>query len=213
MKGLYSESSPKTKLLLTVKRNGEPSLSELSQILGISKAAVLKHISELEREGMLERTYVPSGKGRPVCKVFITEKGHNVLPKSYSSLALEALEYVEKNLGLEGVSEVLHLRSAKILEEYRKTIEPMDESLLVDNLRTLRNSDGYMAEIKKLSERTFELCEYNCPILQISEKYSEACNSERELFQDLLGAEIESTHRIISGAKTCRFVIKFQEKY
>jgi predicted ArsR family transcriptional regulator len=70
-----------------------------------------------------------------------------------------------------------------------------------------------MAEIKKLSERTFELCEYNCPILQISEKYSEACNSERELFQDLLGAEVESTHRIISGAKTCRFVIKFQDKY
>ena len=37
-----------------------------------------------------------------------------VLAKSYSSLALEALEYVEKNLGLAGVSEVLHLRSAKV---------------------------------------------------------------------------------------------------
>ncbi len=213
MKGLYSESSPKTKLLLTVKRNGEPSLSELSEILGISKAAIIKHIAELEKEGMLERAYVPSGKGRPVCKVYITEKGHSVLPKSYSSLAIDALDYVEKNMGMQGVTDILHFRSSKILEDYRKSLDGTDEETLVGKLKSLRNSDGYMAEVKKLSENVFELCEYNCPILQVSEKYSEACNTERKLFEDLLGADIESTHRIVSGAKTCRFVINFKEKF
>ncbi|EQD73989.1 transcriptional regulator [mine drainage metagenome] len=143
----------------------------------------------------------------------MTEKGHNVLPKSYSSLAIEAMDYVERNIGMSGVRDILQVRSLKILDEYRKCIDNLDEDELVDKLKSMRNSDGYIAEVKKLGIKTFELSEYNCPILQISEKYSEACNSERKLFEELLGAEVESTHRIVSGSKICRFLIRFNEKY
>ncbi len=213
MNGLYAESATKTKLLLLVKKSGGVSLTELSESLGVSKAAVLKHICELEREELLERKYVSLGRGRPTCMVFITERGHEVLPKSYSSIAMEALSYVDEKLGREGVNHILRTRSNKILNQYREIIEQLAPEQRVTKLKELRDMDGYMADSKKLGGETFELCESNCPIMQISEKYSEACSTETELFKELLGADVETTHRVVEGAKTCRFVIRYREKY
>ncbi len=213
MNGLYSESTTKTQVLLKIKKLEDPTLTELSNEFGISKAAILKHIVDLEKEGLLERKYIPSGKGRPVCKVLMTEKGHDVLPKSYSFMAMEALEYVENKLGRESVGEILRLRSEKILFQYRLTIENLNQENKIERLKEIRNSDGYMAETRKLGKNTFELCESNCPIMQISDKYGEACTSERNLFSELLNADVETTHRIVSGARTCRFLIKYRESY
>ncbi len=213
MNGLYGESSTKTRLLLLVKKSGGVSLSQLSEALGVSKAAVLKHVCEMEREGLLQRKYVPSGKGRPICKVSITERGHEILPKSYSFIAMEALDYVNEKIGREGVNQILQTRTGKILKQYGAIMENLGHDQRVLKLRELRDIDGYMAESRKLDDETFELCESNCPIMQISEKFSEACSTERHLFSELLGADVETTHRVVDGAKTCRFLIRYREKY
>lgn len=213
MNGLYGESSTKTRLLLLVKKLGGVSLSQLSEALGISKAAVLKHVCEMEREGLLQRKYVPSGKGRPICKVSITERGHEILPKSYSFIAMEALDYVNEKIGREGVNQILQTRTGKILKQYGAIMENLGHDQRVLKLRELRDIDGYMAESRKLDDETFELCESNCPIMQISEKFSEACSTETHLFSELLGADVETTHRVVDGAKTCRFLIRYREKY
>jgi predicted ArsR family transcriptional regulator len=46
--------------------------------------------------------------------------------------------------------------------------------------------------------------EYNCPIIPIAEKHWEACSTETELFEKLLGADIETIHSDL----ICRFLIK-----
>jgi predicted ArsR family transcriptional regulator len=52
------------------------------------------------------------------------------------------------------------------------------------------------------------LLEYNCPIIHIAENHWEACSTETELFEKLLGADIETTHRAAKGDLVCKFVIK-----
>jgi predicted ArsR family transcriptional regulator len=78
-----------------------------------------------------------------------------------------------------------------------------------------------MAESKKMtskassiddnaSEQTGKhvLLEYNCPIIHIAEKHWEACSVETELFEKLLDAKIETTHRAAKGDLICKFLIK-----
>jgi predicted ArsR family transcriptional regulator len=50
--------------------------------------------------------------------------------------------------------------------------------------------------------------EYNCPIIHIAEKHWEACFTETELFEKLLGANIETTHRGAKGDLKWKFLIK-----
>ncbi len=47
------------------------------------------------------------------------------------------------------------------------------------------------------------LLEYNCPIIHIVEKHWEACSTETELFEKLLEADVETTHRAAKGDQIC----------
>jgi predicted ArsR family transcriptional regulator len=50
--------------------------------------------------------------------------------------------------------------------------------------------------------------EYNCPIILIAEKHWEACSIETELFENVLDAKVEATHRAAKGDSICKFFIK-----
>jgi predicted ArsR family transcriptional regulator len=67
-----------------------------------------------------------------------------------------------------------------------------------------------MAESKKESKggRKHVLLEYNCPIIHIAERHWEACSIETELFEKLLNADIQTTHRAAKGDAICKFMIK-----
>ncbi len=61
--------------------------------------------------------------------------------------------------------------------------------------------------IQRVTE-TYVLLEYNWPIIHIADKHWEACSTETELFEKLLGADIETTHRAAKGDLICKFIIK-----
>jgi predicted ArsR family transcriptional regulator len=86
----------------------------------------------------------------------------------------------------------------------------LDFDKQVKELARIRDEEGYIAESKKGSKSggRHVLLEYNCPIIHIAEKYWEACSTETELFEKLLGADIETTHRAAKGDLICKFVIK-----
>lgn len=92
----------------------------------------------------------------------------------------------------------------------------MDFDRQVKELARIRDEEGYMAESKKESKggRKHVLLEYNCPIIHIAERHWEACSIETELFEKLLNAEIETTHRAAKGDAVCKFIIKeFKEGF
>src|SRR3989442_15495935 len=64
-------SSTKKQILLTLKRRGAVSLSDISGDLGISKMATLKHLNVLESKRLVERSFKAGGPGppRPVFKL------------------------------------------------------------------------------------------------------------------------------------------------
>ena len=72
------------------------------------------------------------------------------------------------------------------------------KALIAESKRDSKNSNG----------RKYVILEYNCPIIHIAEKHWEACSTETELFEKLLGANIETTHRIAKGDSICKFIIK-----
>jgi predicted ArsR family transcriptional regulator len=214
-------TEPKKKLLYYLKVMQQAELEELANVMKISRMAVHKHLALLQKRGLVESTETRGRLGRPRMVYLLTSQSKTVFPKSYSAIAAHALDFIERNMGKEAVEKVLRERQNELFDQYYRRLRDLDFDKRVRELAKIRDEEGYMAESKKIaskassiddnaSEQTGKhvLLEYNCPIIHIAEKHWEACSVETELFEKLLDAKIETTHRAAKGDLICKFLIK-----
>ena len=202
-------SEPKKKLLYYLKIMQQAGLEELASVMKISRMAVHKHLALLQQRDLVESTEIRGRVGRPRIVYRLTGQSKSVFPKSYSAIATHALDFIEKNMGKDAVKRVLYERQSELFGQYYKRLKGLDFDKQVKELARIRDEEGYIAESKKSkSDGKHILLEYNCPIIYIAEKHWEACSTETELFEKLLGAKIETTHRAAKGDSVCKFMIK-----
>ncbi len=206
----FSQSDPKRKILYLLKICEKAGLEDLSKMMKISRMAVHKHLADLQDRGLVESTEVRKGVGRPIMQYSLTNNGKSTFPKAYGQIATFALDYIEKKIGKFAVDDVLRERQAELYEKYNAILKDLDFNQKVKELARLRDEEGYIAEYKLMDKKNDShfLLEYNCPIIMIAEKHWEACSIEKELFEKVLDAEIETTHRAARGDSICKFHIK-----
>ena len=107
-------SSRKRSIFLHLKRNPDASLALLAGTLKISKVTTLRHLGELEREGLVERFQVTHGIGRPSVCFRLRSRAQGLFPQAYVDMSLAALAYVNEHLGRKAVGEVLAKRSRDV---------------------------------------------------------------------------------------------------
>jgi predicted ArsR family transcriptional regulator len=186
-------------------------LEELASVMKISRMAVHKHLTALQKRGLVEGLEARGHVGRPRMLYQLTSQSKSVFPKSYSAIATYAIDFIERNMGKEAVQRVLFERQNELFDQYYRQLKDLDFDKRVKELAKIRDEEGYMAESKKASKNSsgkFVLLEYNCPIIHVAEKHWEACVTETQLFENLLDADIETTHRAAKGDLICRFAIK-----
>ena len=203
-------SEPKKKLLYYLKVMQHARLEELAKAMKISRMAVHKHLALLQERGLVMTVETTGNVGRPRMMYQLTSQSKTIFPKSYSAIATHALDFIERNMGKAAVGKVLRERQSELFDQYYKRLRNLEFDKKVKELANIRDEEGYMAESRRepKSYGNHVLLEYNCPILNIAEKHWEACSTEKELFENLLGADIETTHRAAKGDLVCKFVIK-----
>ena len=204
-------SEPKKKLLYYLKVMQQAGLEELANVMKVSRMAVHKHLGLLQQRGLVEAVETRGHVGRQRMVYQLTSQSKTVFPKSYSAIATHALDFIERNMGKEAVEKVLRERQSELFDQYYKRLNGLDFDKQVKELARIRDEEGYIAESKKDSKSgsgKYVLLEYNCPIIHIAEKHWEACSTETELFEKLLEADIETTHRAAKGDLVCKFIIK-----
>lgn len=208
-------SEPKKKLLYYLKIMQQAGLEELANVMKVSRMAVHKHLALLQKRGLVEGVETRGRIGRPRMMYQLTSQSKTVFPKSYSAIATYAFDFIEKNMGKEAVEKVLRERQSELFDQYYKRLRDLEFDKQVKELARIRDEEGYIAESKKESKSSggkHVLLEYNCPIIHIAEKHWEACTTETELFEKLLDADIETTHRAAKGDSICKFVIKERKR-
>ncbi len=203
----HAFGSTKREILLILKREGQSDLQTLADRLHISKMATHKHVQDLEERGMVKRTPLRGTKGRPRLMAQLAPGSQGLFPKAYAGVTCAALAYIEEKLGRKGVEEALLRRQTETVKTYRDQVYAETLPARVHQLSELRDREGYMAEDHRAGPSKFEILEHNCPIIAIAQNYWEACTVEREMFQKVLGANVETTHRVVAGAYVCRFLI------
>jgi predicted ArsR family transcriptional regulator len=206
-------SSTKKQILVTLKRSGRVSLVDLAEELHISKMAVLKHLTVLEGKKLVERSFQPQGRGRPRVYFTLSKDATRLFPEAYTHMTLCALRFIEEKLGRPAVVQLLRQRTQEVYATNERRFQDKDFREKVETLVDLREEGGYMAETGRVGRTSAELLEHNCPIMAIADKYEDACEVEVELFQKLLRADVEASHRVVAGDPVCRFLIRKRSEY
>ncbi|WP_256757989.1 metalloregulator ArsR/SmtB family transcription factor [Cohnella sp. WQ 127256] len=203
--------STRHKIMQMLKTSGEHTAKDLTDKLGITGMAVRRHISILERDGLIDSTTVKLPMGRPAAVYRLTDQADDYFPKKYHSVALDLLAELEGQAGEPMVNQLFDLRQATLLQRYESKMANMNLEHKVAALSEIQNDNGYMATWEKNSEQDYTLTEYNCPIAKVANKYNHACSCELKLFESLLGAEVSRTDCLAKGDKKCVYHIRSQQ--
>jgi predicted ArsR family transcriptional regulator len=112
--------------------------------------------------------------------------------------------------GEEKIDRLFEKRRDKLLNKYAKSLEgkPLEDKVAL--LADIQNANGYMVDWKQGTEGQYILQEFNCPIAQVARQFNQACRCELELFERLLGTEVEQTECMAKGGGKCVYVIQSQ---
>ncbi len=101
---------------------GPSTAALLSERLGLSPAAVRKHLDALLADGTVstreQSVHGLRGRGRPARLYALTDAGHAGGPASYDDLAVHALRFLAESGGTEAVERFAQTRVAELEARY-----------------------------------------------------------------------------------------------
>lgn len=196
------------RILIALKERGGLTADELADKFGISSVAVRRHLTNLERDRLVDHHEVQRGMGRPSYVYQLTEAANQIFPHNYDELASYVLEAIEELFGPEAVGRIFEHQTQELVQTYRPLVNGGDLPGRLEQLTRLREADGYMPAVEEQEDGTFVLHQYHCPILYVAEGCGEACSHELALFVDLLDAEVTRQSHRVAGDTSCSYQIR-----
>lgn len=205
-----TKKSTKDKILDLLKKEVSLTVNDLTDRLNITHMAVRKHLNILEKDGLIQSNEIKQPMGRPLQIYSLTEKGERLFPKNYEGISVEFLHDIKDLHGDESIHYLFKKREQRLTKEYSTRIAQKSTHEKMNELVKIQNEKGYMANISQIDENTYELVEYNCPILAVAKEFKTACSCETQMFKNIL--ETDQVNRICCKTDRddhCKFLIKF----
>ena len=193
------------RILEVVVEQREVRVEDLAEALGITPAAVRRHLDNLRADGLVDAKAVKQPTGRPFYAYFATEKATRAVPPAYADLLERTL------LGLGEREDVIATVMASVAEslasKHRHEVSgPSAEDLAAQVTASLR-VEGIL-EAWRTEEDGIHLVNGRCPYHKAAEISKLPCESDRKAIELLLGQEVEQLNRIVDGASCCEYLLR-----
>ena len=202
------ETSTRREIINLLRVVGPMTVGELGERLHITHVAVRRHLTSLERDGLVTSVQQRLPMGRPTRVYSLTEAADSLFPKKYGALSLELLDFLNETDP--ALMETFFAHRGKAMVQ-RFAGEVVGETLAerVERLTAVQQANGYLAEFEPGDGSVMFLKEYNCPVSQVSRRYPHACAHELEFFKAVLGTDdVERVECIARGGQCCRYRIR-----
>ena len=216
----HGERGTRGRIARLILENGPATAAGLSARLGLTPAAVRRHLDNLTADGMIEtriaRSYGNRGRGRPAKLFVITDAGRSVFEHAYDDLASSALRFIAETAGPAAVAQFARQQVSELERRYRPVVEAAAPEGRVQALADALSADGYAACVTDVpaparpaptqderDDRGTQLCQHHCPVAHVAEQYPELCEAETEAFGRLLGTPVRRLATIAHGEGIC----------
>lgn len=201
------ERSTRNRVARSILDHGPSTVADLAERLGLTQAAVRRHLDSLVADSVVEarekRVYGTRTRGRPAKVFALTDCGRDAFDQSYDSLAVEALRWIERNAGGEAaVAAFARDRIESQSEGYREAVDAAEPERRAEALAKALTADGYAATARNAPVGE-QLCQHHCPVAHVAEQYPQLCEAETEFFSRLLGTHVQRLATIAHGDGVC----------
>jgi len=195
---------------------GPSTAATLGGRLGLTPAAIRRHLDNLLAEGLIEtrtaRTYGNRGRGRPAKVFVITDAGRSAFEHAYDDLASNALRFLAETAGPDAIADFARRQLADLERRYAPAVARGDLPRRVQALAEALSADGYAASAgpapaiggsRVQAEAGEELCQHHCPVAHVAAEFPQLCEAETEAFGRLLGTPVQRLATIAHGDGIC----------
>jgi len=202
-----TDASTRHRVASSILEHGPSTAAELAERLGLTPAAIRRHLDVLLAAGHLEareqRIYGARGRGRPAKVFVLTDAGRSVFYTAYDDLAIEALEFLATSAGPDAVTRFAEARMAESEERYRERMaNAARDTTPAQALAVALSEDGYVASTLP-SAIGEQLCQHHCPVAHVAERFPKICEVETAAFSRLLGVHVQRLATIAHGDGVC----------
>ncbi|MEX0783604.1 MAG: MarR family transcriptional regulator [Dehalococcoidia bacterium] len=185
-------------------------VEELAAELGVTAAAVRRHLDNLRADGLVEVRAVKQATGRPYYEYHPTEAGVGVMPVHYADLMERMLRSVAAKD--EVVSAVAASVAEAMAERHRRDLRPDGDAspeARVGQVTESLKGEGILREWHSEADG-FHLVNDSCPYLRAAEISKLPCESDRQAIELLLGLDVEQLNRIVDGSPICEYLVRHE---
>lgn len=189
---------------------GPSTAAALSDRLGLTPAAIRRHLDALVAAGSLVTRDArvgrgPRGRGRPAKVFALSDAGHATMGTGYDALAITALRYLDETGGAGAVASFARFRVADLESRYGQQLAAHSATSRPQALAEVLSADGYAATTEPLAAggTGVQICQHHCPIQHVAEQFPEICDAETEAFSRLLGTHVQRLATIAHGDGVC----------
>lgn len=191
----------------TLLEQGPISAAETAESLGLSPAAVRRHLDALLADGEATSRSAPRrgrrGRGRPARLFLLTAAGRARFGHAYDDLAVAALRFLAECGGEQAVRSFAERRVVDLVGRHRDAVATRpDPASRAEALADALTSEGYAASAQHVGAGA-QLCQHHCPVAHVAAEFPQLCEAETEAFADLLGTHVQRLATIARGDAVC----------
>jgi len=190
----------------SILERGPSTAAELANHLGLTPAAVRRHLDHLVSEGLIEprdqRIRGARRRGRPAKVFAVTDRGRDEFDQAYDDLAVQALRFLAAHSGEDAVGAFARRRLDDLEGRYGSLLDEAPEQDRSQVLATALTADGFAASVRQAPSGD-QMCQHHCPVAHVAAEFPQLCEAETELFSRLLGQPVQRLATIAHGDGVC----------
>jgi predicted ArsR family transcriptional regulator len=191
----------------SILEHGPSTAAELAERLGLTPAAIRRHLDALLATGRVEareqRVYGARGRGRPAKVFALTDTGRAGFYTAYDTVAKQALGYLSEVAGADAVTRFAEQRIAAVEQRYAERLASAKPGTTpAEALAAALTDDGYVATTLPSSSGE-QLCQHHCPVAHVAAEFPQLCEVETRAFSRLLGVHVQRLATIAHGDGVC----------
>jgi len=189
--------------------HGAATTAELGAELGLSTAAIRRHLDALVAAGdVVSRQQRPPGhrgRGRPARVFLLTDEARVRHGRhTYDDLAAAALRWIAAQGGAEAVGAFAAQRVAALEARCRSAMEGAGDDPLAraEALARALTVEGYAASATTIASGG-QLCQHHCPVAHVAAEFPQLCEAETRVISQLVGTHVQRLATIAHGDGVC----------
>jgi predicted ArsR family transcriptional regulator len=209
------EARTRDRVRQTLAADGPLTAAALASGLGLTPAAVRRHLDQLAEQSAIEE-YNPAttdsrgrGRGRPARAYILSEAGHAGMDSHYADVATSALRFLAEHAGADAVDEFARERGVELEARYAAQVATGGDDIIAraEALAAALSADGFAASTRPVAAGMpvagVQLCQGHCPIQHVATQFPAFCDAEADAFSRLLGGPVQRQTTLAHGEHVC----------